>query len=144
MDTAQQFLSQIIIDVALAGVALLAAYAVNAMHKLTEKVKLETQRIKDEEQRKLLTDALDDVEILTSKTVAQIEQTTAKTLREAVKNGVRDKTELEALSMKAFNEIAEALKPESKALIEKNFGDFSKYLTKAIEAKVLELKSSSQ
>lgn len=144
MDTAQQFLSQIIIDIALAGVALLAAYAVNAMHKLTEKVKLETQRIKDEEQRKLLTDALDDVEILTSKTVAQIEQTTAKTLREAVKNGVRDKTELEALSMKAFNEIAEALKPESKALIEKNFGDFSKYLTKAIEAKVLELKSSSQ
>ncbi len=144
MDTAQQFLSQIIIDVALAGVALLAAYAVNAMHKLTKKVKLETQRIKDEEQRKLLTDALDDVEILTSKTVAQIEQTTAKTLREAVKNGVRDKTELEALSMKAFNEIAEALKPESKALIEKNFGDFSKYLTKAIEAKVLELKSSSQ
>lgn len=144
MDTAQQFLSQIIIDVALAGVALLAAYAINAMRKLTEKVKLETQHIKDEEQRKLLTDALEDVEILTSKTVAQIEQTTAKTLREAVKNGVRDKTELEALSMKAFNEIAEALKPESKALIENNFGNFSKYLTKAIETKVLELKSTSQ
>lgn len=144
MDTAQQFLNQIIIDVALAGVALLAAYAINTMHKLTEKVKLETKHIKDEEQRKLLTDALTDVEILTSKTVAQIEQTTAKTLREAVKNGVKDKSELEALSMKAFNEIAEALKPESKALIEKNFGDFSKYLTKAIEAKVLELKSFSQ
>lgn len=144
MDTAQQFLSQIVIDVALAGVALLAAYAINAMRKLTEKVKLETQRIKDEEQRKLLNDALDDIEILTSKTVAQIEQTTAKTLREAVKNGVRDKTELEALSIKAFDEIAEALKPESKALIEKNFGNFSKYLTKAIEAKVLELKSFSQ
>lgn len=144
MDTAQQFLSQIIIDVALAGVALLAAYAINAMRKLTEKVKLETQHIKDDEQRRLLTDALEDVEILTSKTVAQIEQTTAKTLREAVKNGVRDKTELEALSMKAFNEIAEALKPESKALIENNFGNFSKYLTKAIETKVLELKSTSQ
>ena len=144
MDTAQQFLSQIIIDVALAGVALLAAYAINAMRKLTEKVKLETQHIKDDEQRRLLTDALEDVESLTSKTVAQIEQTTAKTLREAVKNGVRDKTELEALSMKAFNEIAEALKPESKALIENNFGNFSKYLTKAIETKVLELKSTSQ
>jgi stalled ribosome rescue protein Dom34 len=141
MDTAQQFLSQIVIDVAMAAIALLAAYAINAMRKLTEKAKLETKRIQDEAQRKLLTDALDDLETLTSKTVAQIEQTTAKTLREAVKNGVKDKAELEALSKKAFNEIAEALKPESKALIQKNFGNFSKYLTNAIEAKVLELKS---
>jgi hypothetical protein len=144
METTQQFLTQIAMNVALAGVALLAAYATNAMHKLTEKVKAETMRIKSDEQRKLLNDALDDVDILTKKTVAQIEQTTAKTLREAVKEGIRDKRELEALSIQAFNEIAEALKPESKAMIEENFGDFSKYLTKVIEEKVLELKSESQ
>ena len=143
MDTAQQFFSQIVIDVAITAIALLAAYSINVMHKLTQKAQLETKRIKDEEQRKLLTDALQDLEILTTKTVADIEQTTAKALREAVKNGIKDKAELEELSKKAFNEIAEAFKPESKALIQKNFGNFSKYLTKAIEAKVLELKSES-
>lgn len=143
MDTAQQFLSQIVIDVAMAGITLLAAYGINAIHKLTQKVKLETKRIQDEEQRKLLTDALEDLEDLTTKTVADIEQRTARALREAVKQGVRERAELEALAKEAYDEIAEAFKPESKALIQKNFGSFSKYLTKAIEAKVLELKSDS-
>lgn len=134
MDTAQQFLSQIVIDVAMAGITLLAAYGINAIHKLTQKVKLETKRIQDEEQRKLLTDALEDLEDLTTKTVADIEQRTARALREAVKQGVRERAELEALAKEAYDEIAEAFKPESKALIQKNFGSFSKYLTKAIEA----------
>lgn len=141
METAQSVLNQVIIDVAMAMIALLAAYGVNAIRKLTEKAKLETESIQNEEQRKLLTDALKDLENLTTNTVAQIEQTTAKALREAVKNGVKNREELEALANKAYNEIAEALKPESKALIDKNFGSFSKYLTNAIEAKVLELKS---
>lgn len=141
METMQQLFNQVVIDIAMAALALLAAYAINALHKLTEKAKLETKRLKDEEQRKLLIDALEDIEILTTKTVTEIEQTTAQALREAVKSGVRDRTELEALSKKAFDEIADALKPEAKALIEKHFGNFSKYLTKAIETKVFEVKN---
>ena len=113
METAQSVLNQVIIDVAMAMIALLAAYGVNAIRKLTEKAKLETESIQNEEQRKLLTDALKDLENLTTNTVAQIEQTTAKALREAVKNGVKNREELEALANKAYNEIAEALKPES-------------------------------
>lgn len=141
MDTVQQFFSQLVINLILAMIPLLAAYSINAIHKLTQKAQLETKRIKEEEQRKLLTDALEDIEILTSKTVTDIEQTTAKALRSLVKEGIKDKAELESLANKAFNEIAEAVKPESKALIQKNFGNFSKYLTKAIESKVFELKN---
>lgn len=141
METMQQFFNQAVIDITMAVIAFLAAYAINALHKLTGKTKLETKRLKDEEQRKLLIDALDDIEILTTMTVTEIEQTTAQALREAVKSGVGDKAELEALSKKAFDEIADALKSEAKALIEKHFGNFSKYLTKAIETKVFELKN---
>lgn len=141
METMQQLFNQVVINFVMAALALLAAYAINALHKLTEKAKLETKRLKDEEQRKLLIDALEDIEILTTKTVTEIEQTTAQALREAVKSGVRDRAELEALSKKAFDEIANALKPESKALIEKHFGNFSKYLTKAIETKVFGVKN---
>ena len=143
MDTAQQFFSQIVIDVAMAGIALLTAYGINAIHKITQKVKLEARRIQDEEQRRLLTDALEDLEDLTTKTVADIEQRTAKALRRAVKQGIKERADLEALAKEAYDEIAEAFKPESKVIIQKNFGSFSKYLTKAIEAKVLELKSDS-
>lgn len=136
-----QFIDQIANDITTAIIALLAAYILNTLHKLTEKAKLETKKLKKEEQRKLLLDALDDIEILTKMTVTEIEQTTAQTLREAVKNGVKDRAELESLSKKAFNEIADALKPEAKTLIEKQFGDFAKYLTKTIETKVFELKN---
>ena len=141
MDTFTELFSQIILDVALAGIALLAVYSINTMRKLTQKANLETKRIEDEEQRKLLFDAITDVEILTEKTVTDIEQRTAQALRKAVKDGLKDKSELEALAQTAFNEIAEALKPESRRLIEKHFGNFSKYLTKAIETKVFQVKN---
>lgn len=141
MDTLQEIFSQLAVDAILAGLALLAAIAINAVHKLAKKVKLETAKIENEEQRNLLNAALDDVETLTTKTVTEIEQTTAKALREAVKQGTKDRAELLALSKKAFDEISNALQPEYKNMIERNFGSFSKYLTKAIETKVFELKS---
>lgn len=142
MDGTNQFFTQAILDIVLAALSLLLAYAAAAVRKYTEKVKVEAQQLKDDGQRNLLLDALNDVEELTTKTVTQIEQTTANALRQAVKDGKADKSELEALSKQAFNEISEALRPEAKTLIEKNFGNFSTYLTKTIESKVFELKNA--
>lgn len=134
-------LSPVLSDLVLATLSLLLAFGVNALHKVTTKVKTETQQIKNDEQRNLLLDALNDVDELVTKTVTQIEQTTAKSLREAVKDELEDKSKLEALGTQAFKEIVEALRPECKELIEKNFGSFSAYLTKTIEAKVFQLKN---
>lgn len=142
MDGMHEIFTQAILDIALAVLSLLLAYAVAAVRKFTEKVRVESQQLKDDGQRNLLLDALNDVEELTAKTVTQIEQTTAKTLREAVKDGKADRSELEALSKQAYNEIAGALRPEAKEMIEKNFGNFSTYLTKTIESKVFELKNA--
>ena len=64
-------------------------------------------------------------------------------MREAVKDGLKNRSELEQLAKVAFNEVAEALKPQSRVLIEKHFGSFSKYLSKTIEAMVFKVKSKS-
>lgn len=143
MGTVQPFITQLVTDVAIAALALLAAIAVNAVHKLTQKIQLQTKQIKSDEQRQLLLEALDDVENLTEKTVTAIEQTTAKTLREAVKQGTKDRSELLALSRDAYTEIVHGLKPEYITLIENNYGNFSTYLSKVIESKVFELKNGS-
>ena len=127
----------------MALITLLAAYGVNAIHKLTRKLNVETQTIKDQAKRDLLLDAIEDVELLATKTVAQIEQTTAKTLREAVKNGTSDRAELVELSNLAFREIESAIRPITVELINENYGDFSKYLAKTIEEKVLQLKQTN-
>lgn len=141
MEAIQSMANQSLINLALALMSLLAAYATYGISKITQKAKAQTQQIKDEAQRKLLDDAIDDVEELTMKTVGAIEQTTAKELRQAVKAGTKTKDELIALSKVAAQEITAQIKPEAQELIEENFGSFEDYLMKCIENKVLYLKS---
>lgn len=144
MQTIQAMASDLFVTFVLALIGLLAAYATYGIHKLTEKVKAQTAQLKDEEARRLLNNALQDVEELTTVTVAAIEQTTAKSLREAVKDGKVDRSELLALSKQAADEISAALKPEAQKIIEENLGSFRDYLSKLIEEKVLELKAMTQ
>ncbi len=141
MDMIQSTVSEAAVTIVLALVGLLAAFATYGIHKLTEKVKAQTAQLKDEDARRLLNNALEDVEELTTVTVASIEQTTAKQLREAVKDGKVDRSELVALSKQAADEIAAAVKPETQKVIEENFGSFRDYISKLIEEKVLGLKS---
>jgi hypothetical protein len=141
MEAIQSMANQSLVNLFVALLGLLAAYATYGISKITTKAKAQTQQIKDDAQRKLLDDAIDDVEELTTKTVGAIEQTTAKELREAVKAGSAKKEDLIALSKKAAEEIAEQIKPEAQQLIEENFGSFEDYLMKCIENKVLFLKS---
>ncbi|MBV1817631.1 hypothetical protein KUA25_06090 [Bacteroidales bacterium MSK.15.36] len=141
MEAIQSMASEFIVTLALGIITLLAAYATYGIRKVTEKVKLQTQQIKEEEKRNLLLNALDDVSELTEKVVGSIEQTTAKSLRELVADGKADRAELEALAKKAAAEITQSLTPEAQRVIEENFGNFEKYLSACIESKVLELKS---
>lgn len=132
---------EVLANIAVALLSLLAAYALYGIRQLTAKVRLQTQQLASEGQRKLLLDALDDVQELTTKTVTAIEQTTARALREAVKAGQASPEELQALGKQALQEIVAAVKPETERIIQENLGDFESYVTKCIETKVLELKS---
>lgn len=141
--TIQVIANEFLKSLALGVVALAGAYATYGIRKFVAKLKVQTQFIQEEEQRKLVQAALEDVAELTEKTVAAIEQTTAKQIREAVKDGKIDRTELEQLAKRAAFDITETLKPETQKVIDQHFGGFQSYLEKCIEAKVLELKTKS-
>jgi Na+-transporting methylmalonyl-CoA/oxaloacetate decarboxylase gamma subunit len=141
MSTMQTVFTEGVSTIMLALLGLLAAYATYGIRKFTAKVKMQTEQLKDEGARLLLNNALEDVEELTAVTVAAIEQTTAKSLREAVKAGKADREELLALASRAAIEISAAVKPEAARLIEENFGSFRDYVAKLIEEKVLSLKT---
>lgn len=136
----QDFVTGVVANVSIAVLTLLGAYAVNAVNKLTIKVKAQTALIKTQEKRSLLDNAIADINELVTKTVTNIEQTTAKAIRQAVKDGSVDENELKRLAERAYREVAESLKPDTKIIIDKNYGNFSKYLSKCIETKVYELK----
>ena len=78
-------------NVALGVISLLGAMAVYYINLAASKVKAQTSQIQDEESRKLLENALEDVTDLATVSVGAMEQTTAKALREAVKGGKADR-----------------------------------------------------
>lgn len=141
MEVIQNATNELLVTLALGVITLLAAYATYGLKKLVANAKKQVEKLESDEMRKMLINAIEDVDELTTKTVSTIEQTTAKNLRELVKDGKADKSELEALAKKAALEITESLRPDVKTVIADNFGSFEKYLSWCIETKVLELKS---
>ena len=87
MDIIQSAAFEMLLNVALAVLALAGAYAVYYIRLGASKLKAQTAQIEDASTRKVLDDALKDVENLATLSVSAMEQTTAKALREAVKGG---------------------------------------------------------
>lgn len=135
-------MNEALLNAALSLLSLLAVAATYGISKLAVKAKAETQKIQNEDDRKQVEDAIDDVDELTTKTVATFEQTTAKDLRAAVKAGTTGKDQLEALAVQALKEITNQTKPEVQELLEEHFGSFEDYVKKCIETKVLQIKAT--
>lgn len=87
MESIQTMASELLVNLALGVLTLLGAYAMYYIRIGVSMAKMKTAAIKDEAARKLLNDALDDVESLATVSVSAMEQTTAKALRDAVKAG---------------------------------------------------------
>ena len=131
--------SDALVNVVLAIIALAGAYGVYYIRLGAAKLKEQTAQIKDEAGRKVLEDALDDVVNLATVSVGAMEQTTAKALRDAVKNGTASREELLALGKQVFDEVKAAIAPEAQQVITDNLGSFDKYLTAVIEDAVLQI-----
>lgn len=142
MEIIQSAATELLVNVALAVLALAGAYAVYYIRLGTSKLKAQTAQIEDASTRKVLDDALEDVANLATLSVGAMEQTTAKALREAVKGGKAKREELVALGKQVFDEVKASIVPEAQRVITKNLGSFDEYLTKCIEAAVLEIKQN--
>lgn len=135
MEIIQSAATELLVNVALAVLALAGAYAVYYIRLGTSKLKAQTAQIEDASTRKVLDDALEDVANLATLSVGAMEQTTAKALREAVKGGKASREELVALGKQVFDEVKASIAPEAQRVITKNLGSFDEYLTKCIEAR---------
>jgi histidinol dehydrogenase len=140
----QGVITETLVSIILALIALAGSYAVYYIKKATDKLKLETEKIENEEFEKLINTALQRLSDVTTLTVNKIEQKTAKAIRESVKEGKLDKSELELLSMEAYFEIKKILEPEYLELIENTLGDAQTYITNLVEDKLVEIKNRDQ
>lgn len=140
MEGLQSIITEALTTIAVGLVGLLACYATFGLRKLTDRIKVQIDTLKSEDERKLFHDALGSLEMFTSTAVTAIEQTAAGTLREMVKDGKADWNELKQLSILAAEEIKSNLTPEVRRILEQNIGNFEEYLKNCIEAKVREIK----
>lgn len=142
MNIIQSAATEVLVNLALAVISLAGAYAVYYIRLGASKLKAQTAQIEDESARKVLDNALADVENLATKSVGAMEQTTAKALRDAVKSGAANREDLLALGKQVFNGVKAAIAPEAQKVITDNLGSFDDYLTKCIEDAVLKVKQS--
>lgn len=132
-----------IYNLSLATVTLLASYAIYGIKKMTDKLVAETGKINSEKERGLINDAILRLDDVAAKTVKKIEQTAAREMRQAVKDGVKSKDELVALSKTAFNEVVRTMEPDYINALKASLGDVDAYIRNTIEAKVLEIKKGA-
>lgn len=134
--------SDALVNILLAVITLGGAYALYYLKLGAAKIKAQTAQIEDEQARQLLDNALDDVFNLVEVGVGAMEQTTAKALRQAVKDGKADREELLALGKQVLSEIKAAVAPEAQEVITKHLGSFEDYVMKCIEDAVLKVKQA--
>lgn len=141
MNELTPIISNAAVTILTALIALVAAYAMRGINALTAKIRIESANLEDDHARGFIDEALARLDDLAVKTVTQLEQTTAKTLREAVKAGSASPDELKALGRQAVQEIIHNLSPDYYDAIRETVGDLEGYVTNVVETKVFELKN---
>lgn len=133
-------LQELMLNIILGIVVLASGYVLSYIKAKVAEAKLKVESIKDEKLKAILKEALGELERLTGMTVKAIEGEIAKDLREALKDGLIEKKELEALSKKAYEDIVHMLKPEYLEVLIEGTNDIDLYIKDLIEAKLEELK----
>lgn len=141
MNELTPIISNAAVTILTALIALVAAYALRGINALTAKIRIESAGLEDGQVRGFIDEALARLDDLAAKTVTQLEQTTAKALREAVKAGTANADDLKALGRRAVQEIIRNLSPDYRDAIGETVGDLEGYVTNMVETKVFELKN---
>lgn len=121
-------------------ISIAATYVSVYFHKAKQKIKSEVEQLKKQEQRDVLREALDQLDVVAENVVRAIEQTKAKDLRKEVKAGTVSRKKLKNLSMCALAEISAQMTPEYLEAIESSILNADQYIGNVIESKLLDAK----
>lgn len=125
------------------GIALLnlaGVYGVYCINKFATYLKTKTEKIESEKQKALVDSAISRVSNLVQVAVNSAEQSTAKELRELVKNGVKDRSELLAIGQNVVENVYSQLTPEVENLVKSEVQDVKSYILDLVEESVGKLK----
>lgn len=135
----EQFVS-FTVEVLVALIGLGCAYLTLYLRQAATRVKAETEHIRDQRQAELVRQAVDRLNDVAAKTVQKFEQTVAGDLRNKVKAGEVDRSQLLDLGKQAYDEVLKTIEPDVRQVLESTLGDFETYVKNTIETQVHQVK----
>ena len=120
--------------------AIASAYMTLFVAKATQKAKVETEKLKDERQRKIINTTLNKVDELLRTNIIALENTVKKDMLVLIADGKIEKEELKKLAQNVKKNVLNQLGEDSLAILNDTLGDVSGYLDVRIEEKLAEIK----
>lgn len=122
------------------ALAVVSAYMGVLVAKATQRAKLEIAKMKDEQQKKILGDALNRVDELLKTNIIAIENTVKKDMIEAIADGRIDKCELKKLALNVKEKVMVQMGDDALNILNSTLGDVNGYLEARIEQVLVEVK----
>ena len=120
--------------------AIASAYMTLFVAKATQKAKIETEKLNDERQRKIVNATLDKVDELLRTNIIALENTVKKDMLVLIADGKIEKDELKTLAKNVKENVLNQLGNDSLAVLNDALGDVNGYLEARIEEKLAEIK----
>ena len=120
--------------------AIASAYATLFVAKATQKAKVETEKLNDERQRKIVNETLNKVDELLRTNIIALENTVKKDMLTLIEDGKIEKDELKKLAQDVKENVLNQLGEDSIAILNETLGDVNGYLEVRIEEKLAEIK----
>ena len=121
--------------------AIASAYMTLFVAKATQKAKVETEKLNDERQRKLIDATLNRVDELLRTNIIALENTAKKDMLALIDDGKIEKDELKKLAQDVKINVLNQLGDDSLAILNDTLGDVNGYLEVRIEEKLAEIKA---
>lgn len=123
--------------------AIASVYATMFVANVTQKAKVELQKVKDEKAKELLNENLDRVDVLLRTNIVAIENTLKKELIKDVADGKIDKEEAKLLVDNVKKNVLNQLGNESLAVLNEGLNDLNGYIEARLEQILVEVKNSN-
>ena len=130
-----------LLGIGIGGILAIASdYATLFVAKVTQKAKIETEKLNDERQRKIINATLNKVDELLRTNIIALENTAKKDMLALIEDGKIEKDELKKLAQDVKINVLNQLGEDSLAILNDTLGDVNGYLEARIEEKLAEIK----
>ena len=120
-------------------ISLATIYVVIYLNKLISKAKIEATKIKDEQQRKLVVDGLEDLRRTLVKNIVATEETTKQAMIKS-KQGNLTKEDYKKLAEEVLIKTKGQLSNDTLSLLSRNYDNLNSYIESELEAQLKEVK----